>query len=57
MGSQYSPGQRQSLARANPLRRLARMDEVVHAVRYLASPAASYTNGVILSVNGGAHLG
>jgi NAD(P)-dependent dehydrogenase (short-subunit alcohol dehydrogenase family) len=57
MGSQYSPAQREALAKANPLRRLARLAEVVDAVRYLASPTASYTNGVILSVNGGAYLG
>jgi NAD(P)-dependent dehydrogenase (short-subunit alcohol dehydrogenase family) len=32
------------------------MAEVVDAVRYLASDAASYTNGVILPVNGGSYL-
>ena len=32
------------------------MPEVVDAVRYLASDAASYTNGVILPVNGGSYL-
>jgi NAD(P)-dependent dehydrogenase (short-subunit alcohol dehydrogenase family) len=56
MASQMSERQREQLARTNPLRRLARMPEVVHAVRYLASDAASYTNGVILPVNGGAYL-
>ena len=35
------------------VRRLARLPEVVDAVRYLASDAASYTTGVILPVNGG----
>jgi NAD(P)-dependent dehydrogenase (short-subunit alcohol dehydrogenase family) len=29
---------------------------VVDAVRYLASAAASYINGVILPVNGGSYL-
>ena len=44
------------IAAANPLRRLGRIEEVVAAIRYLASAEASYTNGVILPVNGGSHL-
>jgi NAD(P)-dependent dehydrogenase (short-subunit alcohol dehydrogenase family) len=56
LASQMSERQRGQLARTNPLRRLARMPEVVDAVRYLAGDAASYTNGVILPVNGGSYL-
>jgi NAD(P)-dependent dehydrogenase (short-subunit alcohol dehydrogenase family) len=56
LAAQMSERQREQLARTNPLRRLARMPEVVDAVRYLASDAASYTNGVILPVNGGSYL-
>jgi NAD(P)-dependent dehydrogenase (short-subunit alcohol dehydrogenase family) len=56
MGDQFSDRQREQLVQANPLRRLARMEEVVGAIRYLASDAASYTNGVILPVNGGSYL-
>jgi 3-oxoacyl-[acyl-carrier protein] reductase len=56
MGSQFSERQREQLASANPLRRLGRIEEVVGAVRYLASDAASYTNGVILPLNGGSYL-
>ena len=56
MGTLYDQGQRDRLARANTLRRLATVAEIVHAVRYLSSPAASYTTGVILPVNGGSHL-
>jgi len=56
MGSQFSERQREQLASANPLRRLGRIEEVVGAVRYLASAAASYTNGVILPLNGGSYL-
>lgn len=56
MGDQFSERQRDQLAKGNPLRRLARMEEVVGAIRYLASDAASYTNGVILPVNGGSYL-
>lgn len=56
MGDQFSLRQREQLAQSNPLRRLARVDEVVGAIRYLASDAASYVNGVILPVNGGSYL-
>ncbi|MGH6899160.1 MAG: SDR family oxidoreductase [Geminicoccaceae bacterium] len=56
MARQMSERQREHLSRANPLRRLARMPEVVDAVRYLASATASYTNGVILPINGGSYL-
>jgi NAD(P)-dependent dehydrogenase (short-subunit alcohol dehydrogenase family) len=56
MGDQFSERQRELMVAGNPLRRLARMDEVVGAIRYLASDVASYTNGVILPVNGGAYL-
>ena len=50
------PGRAMSRRRADPLRRLARMGEVVDAVRYLASDAASYSNGVIPPVYGGSYL-
>jgi NAD(P)-dependent dehydrogenase (short-subunit alcohol dehydrogenase family) len=56
MGGQFSERQRAQLAQANPLRRLGRIEEVVAAIRYLASDAASYTNGVILPLNGGSYL-
>lgn len=38
---------------ANPLRRLATADDVAAVVAFLASPQASYLNGVIIPVNGG----
>lgn len=56
MADQLSPAQRDQLARSNPLRRLGRVPEVVDAIRYLASESASYTNGVILPVNGGSYV-
>jgi NAD(P)-dependent dehydrogenase (short-subunit alcohol dehydrogenase family) len=56
MARQMSERQREHLSRTNPLRRLARAPEVVDAVRYLASETASYTNGVILPINGGSYL-
>jgi NAD(P)-dependent dehydrogenase (short-subunit alcohol dehydrogenase family) len=56
MGDQFAERQRTQLAAANPLRRLGRIQEVVAAIRYLASDDASYTNGVILPLNGGSYL-
>jgi NAD(P)-dependent dehydrogenase (short-subunit alcohol dehydrogenase family) len=57
MGGQFANGQLDRLARANPMRRLGRIEEAVEAIRFLADPIrASYLNGVILPVNGGAYM-
>lgn len=57
MGGQFADGQLERLARANPMRRLGRIEEAVEAIRFLADPVrASYLNGVILPVNGGAYM-
>ncbi|MFI4989010.1 MAG: SDR family NAD(P)-dependent oxidoreductase [Alphaproteobacteria bacterium] len=53
MAQSFKAGQLEKLVRAHPLRRLGRMAEVVHAIRYLLDPGASFTNGVVLPVNGG----
>lgn len=57
MGGQFADGQLERLARYNPMRRLGTIDEAVEAIRFLADPVrASYLNGVILPVNGGAYM-
>ncbi len=43
----------ETLARANPLGRLAEPVEVAHTIAFLASEAASYINGAVVDVNGG----
>jgi 2-hydroxycyclohexanecarboxyl-CoA dehydrogenase len=48
-----NPGLSDALARAIPLRRLARPEDVAAAVAYLASDEAAYVTGQTLSVSGG----
>jgi NAD(P)-dependent dehydrogenase (short-subunit alcohol dehydrogenase family) len=42
------------LGRTRALQRIAGPDEIASAVAFIASPAASYINGVVLPVDGGA---
>src|SRR6185503_15437796 len=44
--------QRKKLLETIPLARLGNVDDVAHAVVFLASPAASYITGCTLHVNG-----
>jgi len=48
---------RQELMRMTPLRRLGTVDEVVAAIRFLASDEASYVTGTVLPVGGGIAMG
>ena len=44
------------LIAANPLKRLAKPEDIANAAAFLASDEASYINGQVLGVNGGARL-
>jgi 3-oxoacyl-[acyl-carrier protein] reductase len=48
--------QRKALLGQIPLGRLGNVDDVAHAVVFLASPGASYITGCTLHVNGGMHM-
>jgi 3-oxoacyl-[acyl-carrier protein] reductase len=48
--------QRAALLKQIPAGRLGTVDDVAHAVEFLASPAASYITGCTLHVNGGMHM-
>jgi 3-oxoacyl-[acyl-carrier protein] reductase len=44
---------KQDMSNAVPLKRIAEPEEVGAAIAFLASPAASYINGINLPVDGG----
>jgi 3-oxoacyl-[acyl-carrier protein] reductase len=47
---------RDALVKQIPLARLGNVDDVAHAVVFLASENASYITGCTLHVNGGMHM-
>jgi NAD(P)-dependent dehydrogenase (short-subunit alcohol dehydrogenase family) len=51
-----TPASVEAWTEAVPLRRFAQTADVVNAVEWLTSPAASYVTGVVLSVDGGLAL-
>ena len=54
MSAKFSQQQRDRLARGTPLGRLGQMSEIADVVAFLAGPGASYINGAVVPVNGGA---
>jgi NAD(P)-dependent dehydrogenase (short-subunit alcohol dehydrogenase family) len=49
-----STGMVEAIGRTTALGRTADADEIANAVTFLASPAASYVNGAVLTIGGGA---
>ena len=49
----FTPEQYEKIAKTLPLRRLGRGEDIANAVVFLASPAAGYVTGQVLSVSGG----
>lgn len=47
---------REALLQNIPMERLGSVDDVAHAVLFLASPQAGYITGQVLSVNGGMYM-
>lgn len=56
MTAQLSEEQKQRLIEQVPLARLGTTDDIAHAVKFLASPHASYITGETLHVNGGMYM-
>jgi 3-oxoacyl-[acyl-carrier protein] reductase len=57
MTKTLTPEQVAKLVENVPLGRLGQVDDVAEAVRFLASPGASYITGSTIHVNGGMHMG
>lgn len=53
MGGLFRGDEKENYLRSVPLKRLARVDDVVGAILYLASDTADYVTGEVLDVNGG----
>ena len=52
----YPPEARREFHRANPLRRTGTLREIAEAAVFLASPAASFMTGEVMTVDGGGRL-
>jgi citronellol/citronellal dehydrogenase len=54
--AQYPPEVVRSSVARTPQKRMAHVEEVAHAIVYLASPAAAFVTGTTLRIDGGASL-
>ena len=54
MAGEFGEAQLEKLARAAPLRRLGRMEEIARVIRFLCDPTNTFMTGAIVPVNGGA---
>jgi len=52
----YPPEARAEFSRGNPLRRLGTLREIAEAAIFLASPASTFMNGEVMTVDGGGRL-
>lgn len=52
----YSPEARQQFARSNPMLKVGSVQDIAHAVAYLAGPTGRFVNGEVLNVDGGGLL-
>jgi citronellol/citronellal dehydrogenase len=52
----YPPEAREEFHRANPLRRVGSLREIAESTVFLASPAASFMTGEVMTVDGGGRL-
>jgi len=51
-----TPIERKNLLRESPFKRMAKPEEVAHAILFLASDGAAYSSGAIIDVNGASYL-
>ena len=51
-----TPQERENLLRESPFKRMAKPEEVAHAILFLASDEAAYSSGTIIDVNGASYL-